>query len=192
MKSVAFIDTEIEPKSKRLVDLGAVKGDGQLFHKNTLTDFTAFLRGCEFVAGHNIIKHDLNFAGRAVAEAGIPHANAIDTLFWSPLLFPTHPYHALLKDDKLQTDEMNNPLNDATKAKDLFFDEVTAFWALEPAMQQIFYGLLHRQREFEAFFRFLGFSAVVTDLEQLIRDTFADEICAHAPLRPFISDQPIA
>lgn len=192
MKSIAFIDTEIEPKSKKLLDLGAVKGDGQQFHKNTPADFTAFLRGCEFVAGHNIIKHDLNFAGRAVAEAGIPHANAIDTLYWSPLLFPTHPYHALLKDDKLQTDEMNNPLNDAIKAKDLFFDEVTAFWALEPAMQQIFYCLLHRQREFEAFFRFLGFSAAVTDLEQLICQTFADEICEHAHLNHFISEQPIA
>lgn len=192
MKPIAFIDTEIEPKSRKLLDLGAVKGDGQQFHKNTLTDFTSFLHGCAFIAGHNILQHDLKYVGQSVEGAGIPRANAIDTLFWSPLLFPTHPYHALLKDDKLQSEEMNNPLNDAIKAKDLFFDEVTAFWALEPAMQQIFYGLLHRQREFEAFFRFLGFSAAVTDLEQLIRNTFADEICAHAPLRPFISDQPIA
>jgi ATP-dependent DNA helicase RecQ len=28
----------------------------------------------------------------------------IDILFLSPLLFPTKPYHRLLKDDKLQTD----------------------------------------------------------------------------------------
>ena len=80
MKSIAFIDTEIEPKSKKLLDLGAVKGDGQQFHKNSPADFTAFLRGCEFVAGHNIIKHDLNYVSRAVAEAGIPYAHAIDTL----------------------------------------------------------------------------------------------------------------
>lgn len=192
MKPIAFIDTEIEPKSRKLLDLGAVKGDGQPFHKNTLTDFTAFLHGCEFVAGHNILQHDLKYVGQSVEGAGIPPANAIDTLFWSPLLFPTHPYHALLKDDKLQSEEMNNPLNDAIKAKDLFFDEVTAFWALEPAMQQIFYGLLHRQREFEAFFRFLGFSVVVTDLEQLIRITFAEEICEHAPLGQFVLEQPIA
>lgn len=192
MKPIAFIDTEIEPKSRKLLDLGAVKGDGQQFHKNTLADFTSFLHGCAFVAGHNILQHDLKYVGQSVEAAGIPAANAIDTLFWSPLLFPTHPYHALLKDDKLQSEEMNNPLNDAIKAKDLFFDEVTAFWALEPAMQQIFYGLLHRQREFEAFFRFLGFSVVVADLEQLIRHTFANEICEHAPLDAVISEQPIA
>lgn len=192
MKPIAFIDTEIEPKSSKLLDLGAVKGDGQQFHKNTLADFTSFLHGCAFVAGHNILQHDLKYVGQSVEAAGIPAANAIDTLFWSPLLFPTHPYHALLKDDKLQSEEMNNPLNDAIKAKDLFFDEVTAFWALEPAMQQVFYGLLHRQREFEAFFRFLGFSVVVADLEQLIRHTFANEICEYTPLGPFISEQPIA
>lgn len=192
MKPIAFIDTEIEPKSHRILDMGAVKGDGQQFHHHAISGLSSFLYGCAFVAGHNILQHDLKYVGQAVVAAGIPPANAIDTLFWSPLLFPTHPYHALLKDDKLQSEEMNNPLNDAIKAKDLFFDEVTAFWALEPAMQQIFYGLLHRQREFEAFFRFLGFSAAVTDLEQLIRHTFANEICEHAPLNAFISEQPIA
>lgn len=43
--------------------------------------------------------------------------NVIDTLYLSPLLFPHRPYHKLLKDDKLQTEEINNPLNDAKKAK---------------------------------------------------------------------------
>lgn len=50
----------------------------------------------------------------------------IDTLYLSPLLFPNKPYHRLLKDDELQTDEMNYPLNDAIRAKELFYDEVTA------------------------------------------------------------------
>ena len=52
---------------------------------------------------------------------------AIDTLSLSPLLFPSKPYHALVKDDKLQVDELNNPLNDAIKARDLFFDELKLF-----------------------------------------------------------------
>ncbi len=50
----------------------------------------------------------------------IDDLNVIDTLFFSPLLFPAKPYHSLLKDDKLQTEEMNNPLNDAIKAKRSF------------------------------------------------------------------------
>ena len=30
----------------------------------------------------------------------------VDTLHWSPLLFPERPYHSLLKDDKLQQDDL--------------------------------------------------------------------------------------
>ncbi|MGE4272581.1 MAG: hypothetical protein AB7E31_06875 [Desulfitobacterium sp.] len=105
MKPIAFIDTEIEPKSKKILDMGSVKGDGSTFHSNSMADFTAFLKKSEYLCGHNII----------------------DTLYLSPLLFPNRPYHALLKDDKLQTEDVNNPLNDSIKARDLFFDEVTAF-----------------------------------------------------------------
>lgn len=43
---------------------------------------------------------------------------AIDTLCLSPLLFPMRPYHALIKDDKLQSDSLNNPLNDSIKPMD--------------------------------------------------------------------------
>jgi len=46
-------------------------------------------------------------------------------LFLSPLLFPEKPYHRLLKDDKLQPEELNNPVNDSKKAEELFYDEVT-------------------------------------------------------------------
>jgi ATP-dependent DNA helicase RecQ len=38
---------------------------------------------------------------------------AIDTLPLSPLLFPKKPYHRLIKDDKLFSDQLNNPINDA-------------------------------------------------------------------------------
>ncbi|HWQ43658.1 MAG TPA: hypothetical protein VN456_16720 [Desulfosporosinus sp.] len=32
----------------------------------------------------------------------------IDTLFLAPLLFPAKPYHKLLKDDKLQTEDQQS------------------------------------------------------------------------------------
>ena len=44
----------------------------------------------------------------------------------------------LLKDDKIQSEELNNPLNDAMKARDLFFDEVNEFQALSSKMKWIF------------------------------------------------------
>ena len=131
MKSIVFIDTEIAPKSGRILDIGSIKGDGNSFHSTSVGDFIKFIRGSQFICGHNIFHHDLKYIHDAVSTANIPESRMIDTLFLSPLLFPRKPYHALLKDDKLQTEDSNNPLNDSKKAKDLFFDEVTAFRQLD-------------------------------------------------------------
>ena len=127
MNSIAFIDTEVEPNSRKILDIGGVKDNGSSFHANSISDFITFLKGTQFICGHNIFNHYLKYIQQAVNDAGINPSNVIDTLFLSPLLFPTKPYHALLKDDKLQTEDANNPLNDSIKAKDLFFDEVAAF-----------------------------------------------------------------
>ena len=112
MDSIAFIDTEIEPQSGKIRDIGCVKSEGNSFHSNSISDFIDFLKGTQFICGHNIINHDIKYIQKADNNAGINLTNLIDTLYLSPLLFPTKPYHALLKDDKLQTDDINNPLND--------------------------------------------------------------------------------
>lgn len=74
-------------------------------------------------------------------------ASVIDTLYWSPLLFPVNLHHRLAKDEKLKTGELNNPLADAIKAKELFDQELTAFQSLDAKMQQIFYHLLENSVE---------------------------------------------
>lgn len=191
MNSIAFIDTEIEPKSGKILDIGGVKSDGNSFHSNSITDFITFLRGTKFVCGHNIFNHDLKYIQKAVTDAGIISANIIDTLFLSPLLFPTKPYHALLKDDKLQTEDSNNPLNDSIKAKDLFFDEVAAFQQADEKLKHILYFLLHEKKEFQSFFHFIAFTSSDTDLENIIREKFHSEICEQADLTKIISEHPI-
>ncbi|MCC5936242.1 MAG: RecQ family ATP-dependent DNA helicase [Lunatimonas sp.] len=192
MDAIAFVDTEIEPKSGRILDIGAIRGNGVSFHSNATASFSRFLHGATFVCGHNILSHDLPFIQKALNQAAISTENIIDTLYLSPLLFPTKPYHALLKDDKLQTEETNNPLNDAIKAKDLFYDEVAAFQRAGEKRQQLFFLLLHNQREFQAFFRYLGFTRPMADLEELIGEIFRSEICEQAPLPYLIKDHPIA
>ena len=119
IKSIAFIDTEIEPNSKRILDIGGIKTDGNTFHKTSVSEFILFLKDSEFVCGHNISKHDIKFVGHAIADAGVDTSNIIDTLFLSPLLFPSHPYHALVKNDKLYTEDRSNPLNDSIKAREI-------------------------------------------------------------------------
>lgn len=191
MNSIAFIDTEIEPKSRKILDIGSVKGDGSSFHKTSVADFIQFLNGTRFICGHNIFNHDIKYIGKVITDAGINSTNVIDTLFLSPLLFPTRPYHSLLKDDKLQSEDRNNPLNDSIKAKDLFYDEVGAFKQTSDTLKQIFYLLLNDKREFHSFFRFIAYKSESKDLEKLIRQKFENEICKQVDLSKIISESPI-
>jgi len=60
MKAVAFIDIEVDPHSKKILDIGSVKEDGSVFHSNSLSSFMEFLQGSEYLCGHNILNHDLS------------------------------------------------------------------------------------------------------------------------------------
>jgi ATP-dependent DNA helicase RecQ len=191
MNSIAFVDTEIEPQSQKILDIGCIKGDGSFFHKTSVTEFVQFLRGTQFICGHNFLFHDIKYIGNALNDAEVNSSNIIDTLLLSPLLFPTKPYHALLKDDKLQSDDTNNPLNDAIKAKDLFYDEVAAFKQSEETLKQIFYLLLHDKTEFHSFFRFIAYTSSITEIESLIRQKFENEICENADLKRVITEHSI-
>lgn len=135
-KSVTFIDTEVGVDDYKIHDIGAIRNDHAYFHAANIREFEAFVDGTEYICGHNIIHHDLKYIQNALGYelAGVK----IDTLYLSPLLFPKRPYHALLKDDKLQSDQLNDPVNDCTKAAALFYDEVNAFFELPSKVKQIF------------------------------------------------------
>ncbi|NLW32066.1 MAG: RecQ family ATP-dependent DNA helicase [Fibrobacter sp.] len=191
MVSIAFFDTEINPKTLKVLDIGCIKDSGEIYHSSSIPGFTSFLKGSQFACGHNIFNHDLKYVGDSVIRAGIDISNCIDTLYLSPLLFPKRPYHALVKDEKLQSEELNNPLNDSQKARSLFNDEVNAFQYAPEELQQIFFCLLKNQKEFRAFFRYLSFKSSVSSLEYLIRRTFHNRICSQVNLTKLISQNPL-
>ena len=117
-KPIVFFDTEVGVSDEKIHDIGAVSENGSTLHSSSVSDFLSFINKDAILCGHNIIHHDLKYIEKAIAKP-IDHP-AIDTLYLSPLLFPKRPYHSLLKDDKLQTDELNNPVNDSKKAMRLF------------------------------------------------------------------------
>ena len=152
MKRICFIDTEVSVTDKKAYDYGAVNENDDRIHTGSSHVFHSFIADSDYLCGHNIIDHDINYID--VPE----NVKLIDTLYLSPLMFPNKPYHALLKDDKLLTDELNNPLNDAEKAKLLFFDELNAFSELDDDLKLIYYMLLKDSPYFSAFFDYYGFS----------------------------------
>lgn len=184
MKHIFFIDTEVSESDNKAYDFGAVNENDDKLHTGAAHEFHSFIAGAEYLCGHNIINHDAKYI--EITDM----AKLIDTLYLSPLLFPNKPYHKLLKDDKLQTDELNNPLNDAVKAKELFYDEVNAFGSLDDEMKLIYYMLLKNSPYFSGFFNYMDFSAE-DDLETAIQVRFSGEICENAPLSNIIISFPV-
>lgn len=189
--TIAFIDSEIDANSRKILDIGAVKQQGGYFHSNSVSGFIQFIKGADFIGGHNIINHDLMYLGKPLADAGFGAERMIDTLFLSPLLFPARPYHALGKDYKSQFEESNSPLADSIIAQDLFWEELAAFNQLDGPLRQIFFLLLNSQKGFGPFFRFARLTGAKTDTEALIRDRFRGEICSHAGLAVLIGQYPV-
>ncbi|MDR0271925.1 MAG: RecQ family ATP-dependent DNA helicase, partial [Clostridiales bacterium] len=184
MNNIIFVDVEVSPQDNRLLDIGAVGADGRIFHSESLQEFTCFARGAGFFCGHNIIEHDMRYIGHAAADVKV-----IDTLYFSPLLFPEKPYHALVKDDKLQVEELNNPVNDAIKARDLFYDEIAAFNRLSDTMKDIFYILLRNKPQFSGFFEYLKYICKNNETEKMIKKT--TKICGNAPISEIARTRPI-
>ena len=188
-KSIVYIDSEIGIDDKRIKDLGAIKNDRSSFHSPSLRDFYAFISDADFVCGHNIVHHDLAYL--------TPHfekplrCEPVDTLYLSPLLFPCRPYHKLVKDDKLQVDQLNNPLNDAEKAMQLLADEVNAFQRLSSKVKQIYCCLLYDKSEFKGFFDYVGFVPYRSNVPKLIREEYDGKICANANVELMVRHYPV-
>lgn len=186
MEKILFFDTEIQPKSGKLLDIGAVRTDGMQLHAASAAALSDFAKGYPFVCGHNIIAHDLRFVHDSLPAQYL----AIDTLCLSPLLFPMRPYHALVKDDKLQSGTLNNPLNDAMKARELFFDEYSAYRALPSGLRRIYCTLLGGTPQFHGFFRLVG-ERTAPDPVLAVRNFFEGKLCTNAPLELLIRKVPI-
>ncbi len=186
---LVFIDAEISFTEKKILDLGAVKDDGTVFHSPRKEDFFHFIADSGCICGHNIIHHDLKYLENG--SLSLSKRCLIDTLYLSPLLFPKKPYHALLKDDKLQVDECNNPVNDCKKAMMLFQDEVEAFKQLTPPFQWIYYNLLCREEEFKGFFDFVGFCHPLPEISELIKQACKGLFCEKADIQMLVKHYPV-
>ena len=194
---IVFIDTEVSLQSKKVADYGAIREDGAVMHSRSKAEFDVFVSKCDVICGHNIINHDLKYMTLD------NNPTIVDTLFLSPLLFPQRPYHHLVKDDKLQVDELNNPVNDSMKARDLLNDEVAAWSQLSAGRQELYYQLLHSCLEFEGFFKYVGYTPhnqqsllnrifrFQPNWEQLILQEFEGKVCAHTDFDALAKQYPI-
>ncbi|MCF0224054.1 MAG: RecQ family ATP-dependent DNA helicase, partial [Fibrobacter sp.] len=187
---IVFLDIEVSADNK-ISDLGAVDSNNNGIHTPSQGEFANFIKGAEYIGGHNILKHDLQY----LKHLDLGKKKIIDTLYLSPLMFPRKPYHKLLKDEKILSDSLNNPLLDAQKSKVLFFDEINAFHSLDDDLKAIYYHLLKSTEEFRDFFEFIDYKLPSKSffglMQKLIQARFSLFVCEHAPIEDFISHHPI-
>ena len=203
--SISFIDLEVQPSTGKVLDCGCLRfndplgRDQKVFHSSHVSDISEFIKGSDFVCGHNLFKHDLKYLRKIIPASVLEACCFIDTLLLSPLLFPSRPYHHLVKDDKLHSEDLNNPLNDSIRAQQLLYDEIRAFMKLDPTVKITFHGLLGAMDEWKGFFKFVRYnpvndhSSVVPyyNLSELIRRRFNKHICENSDLAYFIQHKPV-
>lgn len=191
MMKTAFIDLEVDGRGK-ILDIGGVKA-GQGFHSARIPEFADFVSDCDCLCGHNIIGHDIKYLKPFLRKEYV----LVDTLYLSPLLFPQKPYHKLLKDDKILSEELNNPLNDSLKAQSLYDDEVMAFKALDKDFQQLYYDLLNEDIHFSGFFKSIEYVPsrkpffFRKSTADIFRELFKGKICEHSNVESFVRDHKV-
>lgn len=194
IKDIVFIDTEVDSVLGKILDCGAISEDGMQLHTNNDNQFYESIEKYKYLCGHNIINHDLKYMRFQVRHN---YEGIIDTLHLSPLLFPDEPCHALLKDDKLQVEELNNPLNDSKKCMELFYKELNAYNEWEEEFKQIIVRLLGSKTEFRGFFRFLNEKMEImshTELkntERMIKEFFEGKICSNVNIANIMFNYPV-
>lgn len=186
IQNYAIVDVEVGLKDHKIHDIGALKHDDTTFHKTSKEELFIFLNDIDYICGHNIIHHDAKYLFTDKTCRWI----LVDTLYISPLLFPEHPYHKLVKDDKLISEQMNNPVNDCKKAKDLLLDEIARWNSLPKEKRILFASLLKDKKEFTGFLSMVSAEYTHEGISELIKELYTGKICQHADLDILIKQYP--
>lgn len=201
MSNIVFIDTEVIISTDKIADYGAVDEHGGNVHTGKEDEFIAFIGDADYICGHNVLNHDLQYIRRSTSK--LDEKEVIDTLYLSPLLFPKNPYHKLVKDDKLLTEHLNNPVNDSIKVKELFLEELNAYNKLSHNIKDIYSLLLKDTNEFKGFFHYIDNKLQKPrlsfwrtdkhkkDLIKLLNDELKGMICECVNINKLVENSPL-
>ena len=145
IKASGCISLDLEvTKNGRIRAFGAIRADTQisLTHsgagmKAALAELDELADGADCLLGHNIIKFDIRYLQAAKPGLRLLKLPVIDTLRLSPLAFPRHPYHHLVKhyqDGGIKRGRINDPELDARLALEVFDDQCKALCKAQPAL----------------------------------------------------------
>jgi ATP-dependent DNA helicase RecQ len=138
-----FLDLEVTHRG-RILKAGALLG-GQAIGGSWSAigvDLMRMAGEARCLIGHNLLRHDLCALRDADPDHPLLRLPVIDTLVLSPIAFPENPYHRLVKDYKLVSESVNDPVADARQASILLSDEFRSLAGLRSTQPGLF-ELLH-------------------------------------------------
>jgi ATP-dependent DNA helicase RecQ len=127
-----------------VLEIGSKFGDreflraGRFDRVAALRDLDRFAAGAECIIGHNLLLHDRAVLERLDPALALLRLPVIDTLWLSPICFPENPYHRLVKDYKLVSESLNDPVADARLAGTLLSEEVASLRGVAKAAPDVF------------------------------------------------------
>jgi len=138
-----LLDLETTQQGK-ILKIGAVFADkiflktGHFDLRTALLELDRLSAGADCVVGHNIVQHDLSVLAEANPRLALLCLPIIDTLFLSPICFPENPYHRLVKDYKLVSQSLNDPVADARLAGILLREEIESLHGMSQTALHVF------------------------------------------------------
>lgn len=185
MNNLVFIDLEIDKNTKEIIDFGAFSNEENLFHKNSKNNFMNFINHYEYIAGHNILNHDIKFID-------INNKKIIDTLYLSTFFDINKNYHNLDKLYKENDYSSNNPIEDCKESKKIFINIINIFKNLNHNIKTIYYLLLKDNIEFKFFFQYMNYKEnTAFNISKLIYEYFNQKICINTDIDNFINTNPL-
>jgi ATP-dependent DNA helicase RecQ len=190
---ILFVDLEVSPEGKRLLDAGATLGQGE-WHSAKLDELRPWLDKAAVVAGHNLVRHDAPFLLKRLGDEVLQAKPLLDTLGWSALVYADKPYHKLVKGYQLQDeDAVSNPLSDAKLCKRLLEEMLGRFGALDDGLKRVYWHLLHDKPGYAPFFTFAGYVSTDPDDAAIkaIQARFAGQLCETAEVEHMAQEHPV-
>ena len=148
LRNCLALDIEVG-KHDRIYALAAIRGaECFKWHGDDLAaalrQLDDFADGSEALLGHNLIRFDIPRLRAANANLRLLRLPVVDTLWLSPLAFPRHPYHHLVKhyqDGQIRRGRVNDPELDAKLSLEVAGDQLEALRETHPDLLIVWHWL---------------------------------------------------
>lgn len=193
LDQLLFLDLEVTPNGKRLLDAGAVFGSGE-WHSAKLNELLPWLDKAAVVTGHNLLRHDAPFLQARLGEDAMKGKPLLDTLGWSALLYADKPYHKLVKGYQLHDEDAgSDPLSDAKLCKRLLEELLGRFMQLDDGLKRVYRGLLHDKPGYGPLFQVAGHATEdpYHTVATAISTRFGGHYCAKSNMDHMVRAHPV-